>query len=88
MLSQDQQFLVKNLQNMISFIKAETDKKVAQIKKETASECNRGKPLYKNKKNREIQNVRSWENENRSQIFKEEKRFRRSNKNVNKRTLL
>jgi len=34
MMNQDQQFMLKNLQNMINYIKSETEKKVAAIQNE------------------------------------------------------
>ena len=33
-MNQDQQFMLKNLQNMINYIKTETDKKVQNIQNE------------------------------------------------------
>ncbi len=38
-LSQDQSFLVKNLQNMCDYIRQETDKKAALIKKEAVKDA-------------------------------------------------
>jgi hypothetical protein len=43
MMNQDQQFLVKNLQNMIRHIQQETEKKVNSIKKEAGKEADLGK---------------------------------------------
>ncbi len=40
MMNQEQQFLVKNLQNMISYIKSETEKKVKTIRSESDSQAN------------------------------------------------
>lgn len=42
-MNQDQQFLLKNLQNMIKYIQAETDKKVAIIKKDALKDAELGK---------------------------------------------
>lgn len=39
-MSQEQQFLLKNLQNMISYIKGETDKKAKTIRSEAESQAN------------------------------------------------
>jgi len=39
-MNQEQQFLVKNLQNMISYIKSETEKKVKTIRSESDSQAN------------------------------------------------
>jgi len=43
MINQEQQFLLKNLQNMVSYIKNETEKKAKTIRNEadsTANACN------------------------------------------------
>ena len=39
MMNQDQQFLLKNLQNMIKYIQQETEKKVQIIKKEALKDA-------------------------------------------------
>ncbi len=44
-MNQDQQFLLKNLQKMIQYIKQETEKKVSNIKKEADKEANLEKAL-------------------------------------------
>ena len=44
-MNQDQQFLLNNLQKMIQYIKQETEKKVANIKKEADKEANLEKAL-------------------------------------------
>ena len=41
-MNQDQQFLLKNLQNMIKYIQAETEKKVQIIKKEAVKDADLG----------------------------------------------
>lgn len=41
-MNQDQQFLVKNLQNMIKYIQQETEKKVNNIKKEASKDADLG----------------------------------------------
>lgn len=42
MMNQDQQFLLKNLQNMIKYIQQETEKKVQIIKKEALRDADLG----------------------------------------------
>ncbi len=41
-MNPDQQFLVKNLQNMIKYIQQETEKKVQIIKKEAGKDADLG----------------------------------------------
>lgn len=45
-MNQDQQFLLKNLQNMIKYIQQETEKKVQIIKKDAIKDAELGKLLY------------------------------------------
>jgi hypothetical protein len=42
-MNQDQNFLVKNLQNMCDYIRQETDKKAALIKKEAIKDAELGR---------------------------------------------
>jgi hypothetical protein len=42
-MNQDQQFLLKNLQNMIKYIQQETEKKVQIIKKDAIKDAELGK---------------------------------------------
>ena len=44
-MNQDQSFLVKNLQNMCDYIRQETDKKAALIKKEAIKDAELGKKI-------------------------------------------
>lgn len=48
-MNQDQQFLVKNLQNMIKYIQQETEKKVQIIKKEAGKDADLGRNRSINK---------------------------------------
>jgi hypothetical protein len=41
-MNQDQEFILKNLKNMISYIKQETEKKVQLIRKEAVREADLG----------------------------------------------
>ena len=50
-MNQDQQFLLKNLQNMIKYIQQETEKKVQIIKKEALRDADLGKINTLNKQN-------------------------------------
>lgn len=43
-MNPDQEFILKNLKNMISYIKGETEKKVANIKKEAVKDADLGIP--------------------------------------------
>jgi hypothetical protein len=44
-MNPDQQFLLKNLQNMVKYIQQETDKKVSIIKKDAEKEAELGRIL-------------------------------------------
>ncbi len=44
MMNQDQQFLVRNLQNMIKYIQQETNKKVQGIQKDALRDADLGEP--------------------------------------------
>lgn len=44
-MNQDQSFLVKNLQNMCDYIRQETDRKAALIKKEAIKDAELGNPI-------------------------------------------
>ena len=46
MMNQDQAFLVKNLQNMIQYIKQETDKKIQIIEKEALRDADLEKTKF------------------------------------------
>ncbi len=50
-MNQDQQFLLKNLQNMIKYIQQETEKKVQIIKKDAIKDAELGKYKYEFKLN-------------------------------------
>lgn len=45
-MNQDQQFMLKNLQNMINYIKSETDKKVQNIQNEAKRSAEANKSAY------------------------------------------
>lgn len=44
-MNQDQQFLLKNLQNMIKYIQQETEKKVQIIKKDAIKDAELGESI-------------------------------------------
>jgi hypothetical protein len=45
-MNQDQQFLLKNLQNMIKYIQQETEKKVQIIKKDAIKDAELGNKIF------------------------------------------
>ena len=53
-MNQDQQFLVNNLQKMIKYIQQETDRKVANIKKEAGKDADLEKALRINPEKEKI----------------------------------
>jgi hypothetical protein len=49
-MNQEQQFLLKNLQNMIYYIKQESDTKIKQIQKDAIDKAELGRILFMKKR--------------------------------------